>query len=279
MAGAGGMWGQIAQAVSGAVQSKANYNNAKPVEVGDYGHAATATIPGQKEEPQKTEPEVKEPEIKEPEKEEITQEKDDTSDNLGSLMSSGIGEKIGGALSDGNAKDTTKPVGENKKWKDLSWNEKRDRINDVTNTAGNILEKMKGMRGNQQTTGITPVAVGNYGSPAVSDGTLKNKEKIERLFQDDNAIDAFSKIDAYVYKYNQKAQDAYNGEKGVDDEIHFGPIAQDLGKNPVTSGTVHKDPDTGYLEVDTRQLTLTNTAMISQLARKIQELEERLGGR
>ena len=54
-------------------------------------------------------------------------------------------------------------------------------------------------------------------------------------------------------------------------------MAQELAENPVTEGTVHPNED-GYLTVDTRQLTLTNTAMISQLARKIQELEERIGG-
>jgi len=124
-----------------------------------------------------------------------------------------------------------------------------------------------------------PVPEINYGSPAVSDKRLKNKESLAKLFGDDGAIDAFSKIDAYVYNYTPKAQEMYqNGNRGVDDNPHFGPMAQDLAKNPVTSGTVHKD-ENGYMMVDTRQLTLTNTAMISQLARKIEELEEKLGGR
>lgn len=275
------MWGQIAQAVSGAVQSKANYNQTKPLEAGDYGHAASA-LPTQNNKP-KEEPKVKESEIKETEKEEVKDTSNSSSDAIGSLMNSGITDKLGGkggdAVSDGNTKDTTQAVGQKKtKWNDLSWNEKRDRINDVTNIVGNILEKMKGLSGNEKPSTVTPIEVGNFGSPAVSDGTLKNKEKIERLFQNDNAIKAFSDIDAYVYKYNQKAQDTYAGEKGVDDETHFGPIAQDLAKNPVTSGTVHRD-ESGYLTVDTRQLALTNTAMISQLARKIEELEERIGGR
>lgn len=126
--------------------------------------------------------------------------------------------------------------------------------------------------GSGGSAGVSPVQAGNYGAPMVSD------ERLKRLFKDDGAIDAFSKIDAYVYKYNNKAQNLYGGQKGVDKETHFGPIAQDLAKNPVTNGTVHKD-ENGYLNVDTRQLSLTNTAMISQLARKVQELEERLGGR
>lgn len=183
---------------------------------------------------------------------------------------------LGDIISDETTKDTTQSVGK-QKWSDLSWNDKKDRINGIVDTVSNILSKAKSLGDNSSDT-VQPIDVGNFGSPAVSDGTLKNKEKIERLFQNDNAIKAFSDIDAYVYKYNQKAQDTYAGEKGVDDETHFGPIAQDLAKNPVTSGTVHRD-ESGYLTVDTRQLTLTNTAMISQLARKIEELEERIGGR
>ena len=116
----------------------------------------------------------------------------------------------------------------------------------------------------------------DFGSAAVSDERLK---RLQRLFGDDGALDAFSKIDAYVYNYNDKAKQLYDRNNGsVDDNTHFGPMAQDLARNPVTEGTVHKD-DNGYLEVDTRQLTLTNTAIISQLARKVQELEEKVGGR
>lgn len=153
-----------------------------------------------------------------------------------------------------------------------------------TGGKGNWVDIVKGIissaasSGGGGSAGVSPVQVENYGAPMVSDERLKNKERLEQLFQGDGAIDAFSKIDAYVYKYNNKAQNLYGGQKGVDKETHFGPIAQDLAKNPVTNGTVHKD-ENGYLNVDTRQLSLTNTAMISQLARKVQELEEKLGGR
>ena len=140
-------------------------------------------------------------------------------------------------------------------------------------TFGSIMTAIGSALGGMGQTGkITPVQAGQYGAPAVSD------ERLKRIFKDDNAIKAFSDIDAYIYKYNNKAQSLYGMEKGVDKNPHFGPMAQDLKKNPVTSGTVHED-ENGFLNVDTRQLTLTNTAMISQLARKVQELEERLGGR
>ena len=184
----------------------------------------------------------------------------ETASSGASSAATSSGAGASGAVSDKNAKDTTGPVGKESNGKGWNWKDAVKRLIDGQ-------EKRYG-----GDWGVTPVQAGNYGAPMVSD------ERLKRLFKDDGAIDAFSKIDAYVYKYNNKAQNLYGGQKGVDKETHFGPIAQDLAKNPVTNGTVHKD-ENGYLNVDTRQLSLTNTAMISQLARKVQELEEKLGGR
>ena len=232
--------GSVLSAASNAGSKPAGVESQKPVE---YGNAAKGT--GSEAKPQVSSEQFK---ANEPLKME---------NNDGGVL---------GALSDGEAKDKTQSVGE----------QKTNKTNDAVALIGKLLDAAKANASSSNQ--VQPIAVGEYGAPAVSDGTLKNKEKIEKLFQNDNAIKAFSDIDAYVYKYNQEAQNNYAGEKGVDDEIHFGPIAQDLAKNPVTSGTVHPD-ENGYLTVDTRQLTLTNTAMISQLARKIEELEERIGGR
>ena len=165
------------------------------------------------------------------------------------------------------------------KWGDLSWSEKKNRIDGTVDSIGKVLNVLKGLKTEDNGNGgVSPVQVGNYGAAAVSDERLKNKEKIASLFGGDGATEAFSKIDAYVYNYTPKAQNDYQGEHGVDNTTHFGPIAQDLAENPVTSGTVHKD-ENGYLMVDTRQLALTNTAMISQLARKVEELEEIIRGK
>jgi len=167
------------------------------------------------------------------------------------------------SLSDGSMKSGS-AVGKGAEEKGSGKGDWKDIVKSIISSAASS--------GSGGSAGVSPVQVENYGAPMVSD------ERLKRLFKDDGAIDAFSKIDAYVYKYNNKAQNLYGGQKGVDKETHFGPIAQDLAKNPVTNGTVHKD-ENGYLNVDTRQLSLTNTAMISQLARKVQELEEKLGGR
>ena len=82
----------------------------------------------------------------------------------------------------------------------------------------------------------------------------------------------FAKIDAYVFKYNQKAQELYGGERGVDDNSHVGVMAQELAENPITENAVIED-ENGYLELDTNKLVMALTAVVSDLCKKIGELE------
>lgn len=107
---------------------------------------------------------------------------------------------------------------------------------------------------------------------AYSDKNLKN------VNPDIDILDDYSKIDAYAYKYNKKAHDLYGNQKGIDDELHVGPMAQDLEKTNSTKASVSEDPN-GYKEVDIRKLTLSNTAAISELVRKIEALEKMVGGK
>lgn len=79
-------------------------------------------------------------------------------------------------------------------------------------------------------------------------------------------------IDAYLFKYNKKAQEIYGGEKGVDDKEHIGVMAQELAENPVTSATVESNED-GILEVNAEKLCLTLAAVVSELCKKVGELE------
>ena len=104
----------------------------------------------------------------------------------------------------------------------------------------------------------------------MSDSSLKNYSHLN-----DN-LDCFGKINAYLFKYKPEAQKLYkNKGVGVDDKPHVGVMAQELAANPVTSSSVNKD-NNGFLEVDTKSLTMTNTAMIAELIRKVNMLEEKL---
>jgi hypothetical protein len=105
----------------------------------------------------------------------------------------------------------------------------------------------------------------------------KSDENLKNISGKVDILDDYSKIDAYAYKYNKKAHDLYGNQKGIDDEVHVGPMAQDLEKNESTKAAVSEDPN-GYKEVDIRKLTMSNTAAISELTRKLDAIEKKLGG-
>lgn len=104
----------------------------------------------------------------------------------------------------------------------------------------------------------------------VSDEQLKNKS----VFNDD-IIDLFSKINAYDFAYTDKAKDLYLGNKGVDNDEHVGVMAQELQQNPITDSTVEKDKN-GYLSIDTKELTMADTAVLSDVCKRLLQIEERL---
>jgi hypothetical protein len=104
-------------------------------------------------------------------------------------------------------------------------------------------------------------------------------ERLKRIFGDnEDAIKAFSKIDSIKFEYNDKAKKLYpEGEKNVDSDPHYGVKAQDLQKNPYTASTVQEDPDTGYLNVNTQELTMANSAVISDICKRLLAIEKILG--
>ena len=109
-------------------------------------------------------------------------------------------------------------------------------------------------------------------------GSLSD-ERLKRIFGDnEDAIKAFSKIDSIKFEYNDKAKELYpEGEKNVDSDPHYGVKAQDLQKNPYTASTVQTDPNTGYLNVNTQELTMANSAVISDICKRLLAIENILG--
>ena len=109
-------------------------------------------------------------------------------------------------------------------------------------------------------------------------GSLSD-ERLKRIFGDnEDAIKAFSKIDAIKFEYNDKAKELYpEGEKNVDSDPHYGVKAQDLKSNPYTASTVQTDPNTGYLNVNTQELTMANSAVISDICKRLLAIENILG--
>ena len=106
-----------------------------------------------------------------------------------------------------------------------------------------------------------------------SDSRLKN------IFGDnEDIIKTFGKINAIQFTYNDKAKEIPGGEnKGIDDDLHLGVKAQELAENPLTASAVSRDPNSDYLQVDTKELTTANSAVISELCKRIEILEKILG--
>lgn len=104
-------------------------------------------------------------------------------------------------------------------------------------------------------------------------------ERLKRIFGDnEDAIKCFANINAIKFTYNDKARDIPGGEeKGVDNDPHYGVKAQELAENPLTESAVSKDPISEYLQVDTKELTMANTAIISEICKRILIIEKVLG--
>lgn len=122
-------------------------------------------------------------------------------------------------------------------------------------------------------------AAGNVIDKVVTSKMESSDERLKNIFGDnEDAIKVFANLNAIKFTYNDKAKEIPDSEgKGVDDDMHYGLKAQDLAKNPLTESAVKKDPLSDYLEVDTKELTMANTAIISEICKRILILEKVLG--
>lgn len=171
---------------------------------------------------------------------------------------------------------------------------------------GNTMQNQQGQASSQLSSllsglGTSLGASGNAAGIATNIDQLKNQAgannmqniiqgigtvaSLAALFSDENTKDSvnltdkkvdltaeMSKIDSYLFKYKDKIQEEYNGEHGVDGEPHVGVMAQELAENPITAGAVQEGED-GYLEVDPGKLCMALTAVTSDMAKKLGELE------
>lgn len=104
-------------------------------------------------------------------------------------------------------------------------------------------------------------------------------ERLKNIFGDnEDAIKAFAKINAIEFTYNDKAHDIPGGEnKGIDDDVHYGVKAQEIAENPLTASAVKRDPISDYLTIDVKELTTANTAIISEICKRLLIIEKVLG--
>ena len=100
-------------------------------------------------------------------------------------------------------------------------------------------------------------------------------ERLKNIFGDnEDIIKLFSKINAIEFKYNDKAHDIPGGEeKGIDEDLHLGIKAQDLEKSPLTASVVSED-ESGNKIVDTKELTMANSAVLSEICKRLEAIEK-----
>lgn len=138
--------------------------------------------------------------------------------------------------------------------------------------AGKIISNVQTVQSSEEAPTNQAFNVGNLsniGSVLKSDATLK---EIYGDALSDRLIEDFAKISAIEFKYTPEAQKEYGKESGVDDKEHTGVIAQELADTESTKSAVEPDIN-GTLQVNTPQLTMTNTAVTAELSRRVLTLE------
>lgn len=148
------------------------------------------------------------------------------------------------------------------------------------NAQGNIIGNQMNLAGMQQAEKQNVFNRGNANLDRLAGivgnigGGLASALSDERMKDIQDRTDSLSKlienIDLYDYKYTDEAQKEYPGE--TDDKEKVGVMAQELEANPVTASSVKED-ENGIKHVDTKQLSLQAIGLISDLSKRISELE------
>ena len=101
-------------------------------------------------------------------------------------------------------------------------------------------------------------------------------ERLKELFGSDDIVKLFSQLNAYEFKYTPEALRLYNGTKGVDEGTNYGVMAQELEKNPITENAVVED-ENGYKNIEVGKLAAADTAVLSDVCKRLLVIEEKLG--
>lgn len=142
--------------------------------------------------------------------------------------------------------------------------------------AANEIDKAKYDGKIRSKTGNMGAAASVLGAAAGLIGAaIASDEELKTIYPDmgDDILNAFRNIRSVEFNYTPEAIEESKTEilPGVDKDEHIGVIAQDVEK--VFPETV-TDNGSGHKLVDTKELTMANTAAIAELARQLKELKE-----
>ena len=133
---------------------------------------------------------------------------------------------------------------------------------------------------NQETANMGAISSGLKDAATVA-GTaiaaMASDETLKNLYPDmgEDILNAFRKIRSCEFTYTPEAIEKTKVEilPGVDEDTHMGVSAQDveavLPEAVIDNGSGHK-------LVDTKEMTMANTAAIAELARQLKELKEKI---
>lgn len=187
---------------------------------------------------------------------------------------------IGGGLTEGAKSGRTNWSGRNIQTSDAKFGEQMQQVGSGIGKMGSIIGGAK-KNGSETESSASDTDKATTDTAEKSANGGKSDENLKDLsdvlgMDSDIALRWMSEIKPISFTYTPEAQRLYTGEnKGVDDKQHFGVKAQDLEKNPMTAATVSTD-EKGFKEVDTRHLAFADTAMISILSEKVQQLEAKV---
>lgn len=96
----------------------------------------------------------------------------------------------------------------------------------------------------------------------------------DRGFYDSDILDAYKNLQTITFTYKPEAAEI---DPTQDTEtVHVGLKAQDIEAQPELASAVKEDPESGYKMVDTREMTMQNAAAISEIAKLLDELKDKI---
>ena len=130
---------------------------------------------------------------------------------------------------------------------------------------------------NQATANMGAISGGLRTAATVVGSAIASDETLKNLYPDmgEDILNAFRKIRSCEFTYTPEAIEKTKVEilPGVDEDTHMGVSAQDveavLPEAVIDNGSGHK-------LVDTKEMTMANTAAIAELARQLKELKEKI---
>ena len=150
----------------------------------------------------------------------------------------------------------------------------------MTDKASQVDQRKYEGKVNQETAKMGAISSGLKDAATVA-GTaiaaMASDETLKNLYPDmgEDILNAFRKIRSCEFTYTPEAIEKTKVEilPGVDEDTHMGVSAQDveavLPEAVIDNGSGHK-------LVDTKEMTMANTAAIAELARQLKELKEKI---